>query len=354
MTWLKNCWQAAAFSHEVNQEILARTFLDDPVVLFRTADGKVAALEDRCAHRSLPLSLGRLVGDTIECGYHGMRYDARGRCVGVPGQDTIPAGAVARTYPILEKYAVVWIWLGDPAKADPALLPDTRWFADPAWATITNYIHIDADYRLINDNLLDLSHESFVHTETLGNRAVADAPVTAAIVDDRYVKVYRYMADCDPPPYYVKGSGWSTRIDRWHTTYFTPPGTIIIESGSMPVGADRAAARQRRILNLITPETQASTHYFLGVARKYDIDDTNLSAYLVRENYKNLEQDRAVLEAQQRALGADPDKAFPVVIKVDAGPIQGRRLLQLMLERDQRGEVVLPVSVPLDDLSSRA
>lgn len=338
MEFLRNCWQAIAFGHEVGDEIVARRVNDEAVILFRLADGTVTALADRCAHRALPLSLGRRVGDTIVCGYHGMRYNADGGCIAVPGQDTIPARAVVRRYPLCERHTLVWIWMGDPAKADPALVPDLRWFDDPAWTCVSGYHHLHADYRLVTDNLLDLSHESYVHTDTIGNTAVADSPVTAAIVEDRYVRVHRFMADCEAPPLYARTTGF-TRIDRWHTTYFTPPGALVIENGSKPAGStDPAMRRERRILNLITPETASSAHYFWGVARAFDRDDRELDEFLLGEIYRTFDQDKVILEAQQRMLGVDPPDAFPVTIKVDAGPIQGRRLLATMLERERNGE----------------
>jgi vanillate O-demethylase monooxygenase subunit len=328
--WLRDCWQVAAFSSDIGAAIVARRYLDEPVILYRTGDGIVHALADRCAHRALPLSKGRLVGDVVQCGYHGMRYGTDGVCVGVPGQDNIPARAVVRAYPLTERYGFVWIWMGDPAGADPALVPDFHWFDDPTWATARGYHHVLADYRLLNDNLLDLSHESFVHTETIGAAAVADSPVTAQIVDDT-VRVYRFMHNFPPPPFYVRAAGFTENIDRWHTTIYRPPGFHVIENGSMPTGADRSQAKERRVLHLITPETATSSHYFWGVARQYDIDDAALTAFIQVGTATTFDQDAVILAAQQTALGPNADDAFPVTIKIDAGPILGRRLLEQKL-----------------------
>ena len=333
--WLRNCWQVAAFSSEVGRAILARRFLNEPVIMYRTDAGAVVALADRCAHRALPLSLGRLHGDDVQCGYHGMIFDSAGQCVGVPGQDTIPNRAVVKTYPIVERYTCVWIWMGDPACADERLVPDVHYFDDPAWTPVFGYKHINADYRLLNDNLLDLSHESFVHVETIGNRSVADSPVTARIVDDRAVHAYRFMSNCEPPPFYVRAAGFSTNIDRWHLTIYTPPGLCLIENGSMPTGTDKSHARERRVINLVTPETATSSHYFWGTARSYDLDDAELSDFIQKQTADTFDQDKVILEAQQRSLGPDPDQAFPVTIKIDSGPILGRRLLAAQLENER-------------------
>ena len=207
MNWLRNCWQVAAYAGEIGSGLLARTFLGEDVVLFRDTAGAPHALADRCAHRCLPLSKGRLLGDIVQCGYHGMRFHPDGSCDGVPGQDTIPPKAIVPAYPVAERHGFVWIWMGERSAADPALVPDAFWFANPAaWATATGYHHIAAEYRLLVDNLLDLSHESFVHTDTIGNGAVADSPVTAQLVDGR-VKVHRFMANTPPPPFYCDDHG---------------------------------------------------------------------------------------------------------------------------------------------------
>jgi vanillate O-demethylase monooxygenase subunit len=279
-------------------------------VLYRTAAGLAVALTDRCPHRFAPLSLGRVIGDQIQCGYHGLCFDHDGLCVRVPGQDSVPRARVQK-YPLVERHGFAWIWLGDAERADADLIPDFHWMDDPAWAVAEGYHHFKANYQLVNDNLLDLSHESFVHEETIGNEAVAEAPA------------------------HVSRNG-DVNIDRWHTTNFTPPGFHIIENGSMPAGSpDRRQALERKVLNLITPETRTTSHYFWGVVRQFRLDDSELTEY-IREGIKlTFDQDRVVLEAQQRSIGPDPDNAaFPVSIRVDAGPTQGRKLLQAMIARD--------------------
>ncbi len=201
------------------------------------------------------------------------------------------------------------------------------------WTCASGYHKIAADYRLLNDNLLDLSHESFVHQETIGNAAVADSPVTAEIVNGT-VRVHRDMKACDPPPFYVRVTGFTEKIDRWHTTIYTPPGFLVIENGSMPAGSDRALAKERRVLHLVTPESVDSSHYFWGVARQYDRDNVDLTEFLRSGTATTFDQDKDVLEAQQRSLGIDPVDAFAVKMKIDIGPILGRKLLEEKLAED--------------------
>lgn len=332
--WLRNCWQVAAYSTEIEYALFPRRILDEPVIFYRTSGGEVVALADRCAHRALPLSLGRLRDDDVQCGYHGMCFGSDGHGLFVPGQDSLPSRAFVKAYAVVEKYKMVWIWMGDPEAADERTVPDLHYFDDPAWAPVFGYHWINADYRLLNDNLLDLSHESFVHAETIGNSFVADSPVTARIVDGT-VQAHRFMYNCDPPPFYVKAAGFNEKIDRWHTTIYTPPGLCVIENGSMPAGTGKSFARERRVINMMTPETATSTHYFWGTARAYDLDDPELDEYIRSQTHTTFNQDKVILEAQQRSLGSDPEHAFPVTIKIDSGPILGRRLLGIAIEAEQ-------------------
>lgn len=167
--FLHNSWYVAAWAHELGDRPLARTILGEPIVLFRTASGAVGALRDRCPHRHLPLSMGKIVGEDIECGYHGMQFGVGGRCRAIPSQSLVPPSARVRAYPLREKYGWVWIWMGEADAADEALIPDFSKLTDPAFAAVGKTNHVRASYRLLIDNLLDLSHVGFVHTSTIGN-----------------------------------------------------------------------------------------------------------------------------------------------------------------------------------------
>ena len=196
--------------------------------------------------------------------------------------------------------------------------------ATPKWAAVEGYHHFGANYQLINDNLLDLSHESFVHEETIGNESVAESPASVTLHGDM-VRVHRDMLDIEAPPFYRRTTGFTGRINRWHTNHFTPPGFHIIENGSMPADAlDKSHALERKVLNLITPETRTSSHYFWGIVRQFRRDDRALDDTIREGIVRTFNQDKAMLEAQQRAIGPDPDNvAFPVSIRVDAGKSLG-------------------------------
>jgi len=190
--FLKNCWYVAAWDHELDDGFLAHTILGEPVVLFRSSDGAAVALENRCCHRHLPLSEGRLVGDTLECGYHGLAFGFDGKCVNVPGRAAIPSDARVRSYPVIERYRWIWIWMGDPALADAAAIPDYHWNDDPEWLAYGDVYYVKDDCRLLIDNLMDLSHIQFLHASTLG----ASSDVDAMISLDRYEDNVKISCGC--------------------------------------------------------------------------------------------------------------------------------------------------------------
>jgi phenylpropionate dioxygenase-like ring-hydroxylating dioxygenase large terminal subunit len=177
--FLRNSWYVAAWDREVTRMPLGRLILNEPVVLYRREDGTPVALEDRCCHRQLPLSMGRLEGDELRCGYHGLKFDASGKCVEIPGQSSIPPQARVRAYPLVEKYNWVWIWMGDPERADPAVIPHWWWAEHRDWAfTRADMVHVRCNYQLISDNVLDVTHLAYVHASSIGASSITEFPAT--------------------------------------------------------------------------------------------------------------------------------------------------------------------------------
>lgn len=338
--WMKNCWQAAAFTQEViGGQLLARRICDEALVIYRGGDGKPVALEDRCPHRFAQLSKGALIGDVLRCGYHGLCFDTQGKCVQIPGQDHIPSKARVRAYPVVERYRLVWVWMGDPERADPSLVPDVHWLDDPAWAASEGYHRIEANYRLLNDNLLDLSHETYVHTRTIGHEAVAETPI-AIKVEDLSVRIDKEMPGCTPPPFYqfLGRLKASDRIDRWQRTVFQPPGYVVIDVGVQPLDAPPGSNRvEGRVINLMTPETATSTHYFWAFARNFRLDEPGVTEFLRANVGRTFDEDKDMLESQQRNIGDVAEPVFSIAVKADAGPTQGRRLLASLIEAEARG-----------------
>src|SRR5581483_6495246 len=238
--FLRNAWYVAAWGREIGRTLTRRILLNEPVVLYRTEDGRAVALEDRCCHRRLPLSDGKLVGDRLQCHYHGLEYEPDGRCVFAPGVARLPPQARVKAYPLAERWKWLWIWMGDPALADPAKIEDFHWLDDPAWGAEGTYYHVKGDYRLIIENLLDLTHLTYVHDATIGNYATANAAETKfeqiGSGERAGVRVTRWMIDTPPPPTYVKAGGFVGNVDRWQIIDWTPPANVRLDVGATPTG----------------------------------------------------------------------------------------------------------------------
>lgn len=329
--FLYNHWYVAAWSNEIERKPLGRTLLNEPVVFYRTEAGRVVAMEDRCPHRRVPLSMGKLVGDKLQCYYHGLQFDTDGKCVRIPGQDMIPPSVCARTYPVAEKYRWVWIWMGDPAFADPDLIPDYHWMQDDAWGAKGDRFHVQANWQLIVDNLLDLTHLAFVHESTIGNAAVADHAAVKVTRKPNNVLVSRWIIDQPAPPTYVKAGGFTANVDRWQFIDFTPPAFLRLHVGATPTGTgapedDFVGGIHMRNLNAITPESETTTHYFWAQAHDFNVGNQAVTDMVFEQVKTAFLEDVAVFETQQRSITAHPD-APQVDINADSGGIQARRIL---------------------------
>ncbi|HEX4195070.1 MAG TPA: Rieske 2Fe-2S domain-containing protein, partial [Stellaceae bacterium] len=218
--FLRNCWYVAAEAGEVTRVPLPRLLLGEPVVMYRREDRTPVALEDRCCHRRAPLSKGKLIGDRLQCGYHGFTFDASGACVAIPGQDRVPPSVGVRAYPLVERHGYCWIWMGAANAADVSRIPDFSRNTDPGWTTVHDRLPIAAHYQLMVENLIDLSHLAFVHAKTIGT----DDTRTVLRFDrgDDFVRVLREPIEVDTAPHNRKqGMGPRCRLEK--TINFTPP-----------------------------------------------------------------------------------------------------------------------------------
>ena len=355
-----NAWYAAAYDVEVKAALLPRTVCDQKLVMFRKSDGAAAILEDACWHRLLPLSMGRLEGDEVVCGYHGLVFNAQGRCTHMPSQETLNPSACVRSYPVVEKHRFVWVWPGDPAKADPALVPDLHWNDDPAWAGDGKLITVNCNYRLVVDNLMDLTHETFVHGSSIGQQAVAEAPFVATH-GDRTATVTRWMENIEAPPFWAgqlfEARGYRGNVDRWQIIKFEAPCTVTIDvgvaetgTGAVPPGGNQGDARlsdrskgvNGQVLNTITPATEGTCHYFWAFARNYCLGEQRLTHQL-REGVATIfREDELILEAQQKAMDAHPDHQF-YNLNIDAGSMWARRLIDGLVARERPASTVIPI-----------
>ena len=340
--WPRNCWYAAAYDVELKRELLGRRIGDHSLVMYRREDGKAVALENACWHRLMPLSEGKIEGDNVACGYHGLVYNAEGRCVFMPSQKTINPAARVRSYPVAERHRFVWVWTGDPALADPDLIPDLHWNDDPGWAGDGKLIHLECGYKLIVDNLMDLTHETFVHGASIGQRSIAEVPFEVTHGPNS-ATVTRWMLDVEPPPFWRMQLGWKLgkapaevpKVDRWQIIHFEAPSTIAIDVGVAPHGTgapegDRSAGVNGYVLNTMTPETETTCHYFWAFVRNYKLEDQRYTT-IIRDGVTGVfGEDEVVLAAQQRGVDDHPDKQF-YNLNVDGGAMWARRLIDKML-----------------------
>lgn len=346
-TFPMNAWYVAAWDAEVSRKLLAREICDQKVVLYRKQDGTPAALADACWHRLVPLSIGTLVGDDVRCGYHGLVFSPNGRCVHMPSQETINPSACVRAYPVVERHRFVWIWPGDPALADPDLIPALPWFDDPEWAGDGRMTEVAADYRLVIDNLMDLTHETFVHSSSIGNEALAEAPFQA-FHGDRTARIERWVIDEEAPPFWAGQLGQTQHTDRWQIINFLAPSTIYLEVGLAPTGAgapegDRSKGVDMRVIHIPTPSTAKTCYYFWCHLRSYRTGEQGLTRRILESGSGILIEDEEVIEAQQRAIDANPGHVF-YNLNIDAGSMWARRAIDRMIADDNapRPQMIAP------------
>jgi phenylpropionate dioxygenase-like ring-hydroxylating dioxygenase large terminal subunit len=335
----RNTWYPCAWSHEIGRGLMQRWICGDPIVFYRTAAGAPVALGDRCPHRRAPLSMGSLVGDRVQCGYHGLEIDATGRCVHIPGQDMIPEPARVHGYPIVDRHRFAWIWPGDPAQADPARIPDLFWNDHPDWAAPGGSLTIDAHWQLVLDNLMDLSHLTYLHGRTIGTPYVSVTPARTRLEGDR-VHVDRWTIDRPAPPMFTKVADIAGNVDRWQLVEWIAPGNVVIQVGCAPTGTgapegDRSRGIDARSLNLVTPMTERRSLYLWSYCRNYKLADESVSRFLYDEVARTFLEDKAMIEAQQHLIDTDASGARTIDIKVDAGPTAVRRMIDRMLRREQ-------------------
>jgi phenylpropionate dioxygenase-like ring-hydroxylating dioxygenase large terminal subunit len=342
MRALRNQWYCAAFGHELKHEPLARTICNEPVVLYRRPDGTPVALEDRCCHRQAPLSMGKLVGNIVHCPYHGLQYDPSGACVKIPSQDRIPPSAKVKSYPLVEKNHWIWLWTGDPAKADPGKIEDFHWLDDPKWRFGGNYLHVDANYLLLVENLLDTTHLPFLHPDTLGTDAFARSEFEVSREGDR-IQVARWLMDNPPAPFHKQMGDFpdGLNVDRWQITHFGPPCFVKLDVGSAPAGAGMRQASDRGSrwmnmwnLNAITPETEKTAHYFFAQAYNFKLDQQWVSDMLRVQVRDIFLQDMAMVKAQQINMDLGP----PAVVNLgqDKAWVAMRQIVDRLAKEEQQ------------------
>ncbi|SAL45599.1 vanillate monooxygenase [Caballeronia cordobensis] len=339
MKLLRNIWYAAAWSHEIDESFATRELLGEPMLLYRKHDGTPVAMIDRCPHRFAPLSMGKRVGDSVECGYHGLRFDCSGACTLNPhGDGRIPQAARVRTFPVVDLHGLVWLWPGDPARADIGLIPDCAHLVSPRLKTIGGQMIHQAHYELVVDNLMDLSHVNYVHApyQQVDDflRAKHDVVQTGATLESRRTvpstrapQSFRpFLADPDTPVEY-----WLNI--RWHA-----PGCCVLETGVVPIGEPRENGLVRIGTHLVTPITASSTRYVYASSRNYRLDDPLADDETARWQQMGFhEQDKPMIKAVQSRMGdRELFSMRPILLATDGPAVRARRLLAAMIEEEAR------------------
>ena len=344
MNFLRNVWYVGAWDHEVSAEgLLARTLLNEPLVFFRNAAGQVQALLDRCPHRFAPLSMGTVVGDSVRCRYHGLEFDGSGACTRNPhGNGVIPKAACVRPYPAVERYSAIWVWMGDPSRADPESIPDFS-SIDPATRSVgKDYLLARAEYQLETDNILDLSHIEYLHPGTLGsdavNQAKADVVQEGNTVYSRRLTRNERLAPSLEQRY---GIPEGQLVDRWLDSRWNAPAVMELWVGVAAPGSPdpRAVGKRVPFIHLFTPESDKTTHYWFATSYPKRMGDegrrrAESDVKFLREPFEH--EDLPLLEAQQRALGDTPFwDAKPILLAGDAAAVRARRVLDKLIKDEQ-------------------
>jgi vanillate O-demethylase monooxygenase subunit len=339
--FLENAWYVAAQSHQIGSELTSIRLLGDDVVFFRDSAGKPVALEDACPHRKMPLSMGKLVDDVVQCGYHGLKFDCSGACVGAPTQDKIPSNAWVRSYPVIEKYKLLWIWMGDPKLADENDILQLDDYGDPGWGlTEGGVLDCDCHYLYLLDNLLDPSHVAWVHETSFASAGTEDVPLEIEETESG-VLVSRWIKDIDAPPYYAQMMPFSGRVDRLQYYEAVIPSLAINMSTYTRAGfggSDRELPEdtyRMRSYHFITPIDERSTRYHWFQHYNTDTASETTRSWLNDGARGAFEEDRIVLEAVQRGM---QNKRSPNLdLRLDIGSRMFRKKLNALVKAEKAG-----------------
>ena len=336
--FLHNAWYVAAWDREVGDGLHPVRMLGQKLVLYRLASGEVAALEDACPHRKLPLSMGRIRGDHVECGYHGMTFNAQGACVRAPGMASPPSRACVRSYPVVSRYGLLWVWMGDPARADPDRLFQVHHWGDAAWGLNQgDGMEIRCHYLYMTDNLLDLTHVAWVHPGSFANAACEDTPLKTTVGADG-VTVSRWMRDVEPAPFYGPFLKFSGRCDRLQHYEMRFPCHAFIRAVFVPAGrgGDESPLHPDAFImdsyNFMTPVDEHRTRYFWFQMRNFAPGDEEVSRRFDASVRAAFEEDRVILEAVHRGMAQE--RTPHLNLPIDAGPLRFRWRVAEMIEAE--------------------
>ncbi|MDR7157181.1 vanillate O-demethylase monooxygenase subunit [Sphingobium xenophagum] len=341
MKFVRNAWYIAALSEELEGDaLLARILLDEPVMVYRTKNGEIAAMSDRCPHRFAPLHKGQRVNDTVTCPYHGLMFDNQGTCIRSPhGDGTIPPLAHVRSYPARERYRMIWVWMGDAEVADDALIPDFGFIDEgPEDGLFVGRLHTKGNYLLMVDNILDLSHSDFLHP-LLGTGEAVASQRPAIKETNRGFRISWEWSASKPMQFFQIGMPDVDLADGWIDIDWEPASAMKLHAGSTPSGAHRADGVSINAMHFMTPESEFKTHYFYAVRRDYmnaDAEQNTLFATATRQAFAT--EDSPMIEAVQEYMGtSDLWSLKPAVLSSDIGGVRARRWIDKVIKAENEG-----------------
>ena len=338
--FLHNTWYVAALATEVDaQKLFARKLLDISVLIYRKADGTAVAMQDRCPHRFAPLHLGKRVGDEVQCPYHALRFNADGQCTHSPhGDGTVPARACVKTFPLVERYGFLWIWMGDALRADATMIPRYELLENPLPTAVGyGYMHMPANYELIVDNVMDLSHVDHVHGPLL-NTAGKLSPQKPPVTEDESSVQVRWEWQQHPPigllaPFLPDATA---PAEQFVQVRWTAPSNMFLTVGAVQGSRDYDRGVISWDYHLLTPETARSTHYFFGSLRNFLVEDAGLNQAKLEGMIATFKaEDEPLIAAVQAEMGdADFWSLKPALLSSDPAPVKARRRLQKLIDEE--------------------
>jgi len=327
---VRRCWYVAGRGDEFTRQLRERSLLGESVVLYRTEAGRPVVLQNRCPHRSFPLAKGSLEADAVRCGYHGLAFDSGGKCVDIPSQEVIPQRLAIRSYPAVERGPFVWVWMGDPADADPGLVPATPWLASQDWTYASNYVFLGANYVGLHENLLDLTHFTYLHPTTLGTPEYARAPFQVEAGSET-VRISRLVPECDVPAIY-RTTGMRGKMSRHTVSEFLTPALHHASAVLRDLEADGVYTVY--ISHFVTPADQDRTHYWFTFARDFQIADQAITEFTERSALHAFNEDVDALQEIARMHGSGPDAKREISLKSDQAGVAARRILRSLADRE--------------------
>ena len=346
--YVRNCWYVAAWDYELPDEgMISRTIINEPILLYRTSRGNIIALADQCCHRLAPLSAGRREGDDIRCMYHGLKYNSSGKCIDIPGQDDVPDHFCVKAYPVVEKDSWLWVWMGNPELADVNLVPNAVGLDNPKYQLKSGQKDFQANYLLMNDNVTDFSHLSYVHEKTFGggsDHLARTRPKVEPI--PRGIRISRWSTNVAHRSYFHDKTG-GTEGDNWMSYDFLAPGILLMQTDYFPTGAAEASDFKPPSEELepihsaftsqaIIPMTDDTTRYFFSYGPRRSEHEINprIVEDMFTLTLAAFAEDQAIVEAQQRSIKLKHDTAINSTIH-DRGPTMIRKVIDKLIQEER-------------------